>query len=90
MWSNPPLIFIRQLAAMAHVKALLSHILFIVIFDCLPLFKVCKNLVGLSSSRWLMTDKLMDWLPNDENLATAIVIAGYGLFTVAVYLLART
>jgi hypothetical protein len=37
-----------------------------------------------------MADKPMDWLLNDENMATAIVIAGYGLLTVAVYLLARS
>jgi hypothetical protein len=55
----------------------------------LPLFKVCKNSAGLSSSRWLMTDKPMDWLLNDENLATAIVIAGFGLFTLVMYLVAR-
>jgi hypothetical protein len=32
----------------------------------------------------------MDWLLNDENMATAIVIAGYGLFTIAMCLLARS
>jgi hypothetical protein len=32
----------------------------------------------------------MDWLLTDENVATAIVIAGFGLFTLAMYLLARS
>jgi hypothetical protein len=32
----------------------------------------------------------MDWLLNDENLATAIVIAGFGLYTIAMFLVARS
>jgi hypothetical protein len=36
-----------------------------------------------------MMDKPMDWLCTDENIATAIVVVGFGVFTYAMYLIAR-
>ena len=37
----------------------------------------------------MMTEKAMDWLFTDENMATAIVIAGFYLFSFASYMTAR-
>jgi hypothetical protein len=37
----------------------------------------------------MMTETPMDWLFTDENMATAIVIAGFGLFSLASCLTAR-
>jgi hypothetical protein len=37
----------------------------------------------------VMTDETMDWMFTAENMATATVIVGFGLFTLAMCLFAR-